>query len=137
MKIEQQYPELFAQLNDKQRRAVVQSLAAGWHEGWEPTREDVDAYADIRHELEALSGAINGDFAYRRSQSGAGHNEHRAQRCCRHNDVTQTCGFPVESAGHWPRSNYIDGRTSHPSQSLNFCMVQGVGAMVRSHHIGA
>ncbi len=25
MKIEQQYPELFAQLNDKQRRAVVQS----------------------------------------------------------------------------------------------------------------
>ena len=27
-----------------------------------PTREDVDAYADIRHELEALSGAINGDF---------------------------------------------------------------------------
>ncbi len=27
-----------------------------------PTREDVDAYADIRHELEALSGAINGEF---------------------------------------------------------------------------
>lgn len=28
-----------------------------------PTREDVDAYADIRHELESLSGAINGEFA--------------------------------------------------------------------------
>lgn len=27
-----------------------------------PTREDVDAYADIRHELETLSGAINGEF---------------------------------------------------------------------------
>lgn len=27
-----------------------------------PTREDIDAYADIRHELEALSGAINGEF---------------------------------------------------------------------------
>ncbi len=27
-----------------------------------PTREEVDAYADIRHELEALSGAINGEF---------------------------------------------------------------------------
>jgi trehalose 6-phosphate synthase len=27
-----------------------------------PTREDVDAYADIRHELEQLSGAINGTF---------------------------------------------------------------------------
>jgi trehalose 6-phosphate synthase len=28
-----------------------------------PTREDVDAYADIREELERLSGAINGRFA--------------------------------------------------------------------------
>jgi len=27
-----------------------------------PTREDVDAYADIRHELEGMSGAINGEF---------------------------------------------------------------------------
>lgn len=27
-----------------------------------PTREDVQAYADIRHELEALSGEINGQF---------------------------------------------------------------------------
>ena len=28
-----------------------------------PTREDVDAYADIREELERLSGAINGAYA--------------------------------------------------------------------------
>lgn len=28
-----------------------------------PTREDVEAYADIRQELEMLSGAINGEFA--------------------------------------------------------------------------
>ncbi|MFV0298765.1 MAG: trehalose-6-phosphate synthase [Hyphomicrobiaceae bacterium] len=28
-----------------------------------PTREDVEAYADIREELERLSGAINGEFA--------------------------------------------------------------------------
>jgi len=27
-----------------------------------PTREDVDAYVDIRRELEQLSGAINGEF---------------------------------------------------------------------------
>lgn len=27
-----------------------------------PTREEVKAYADIRHELEALSGEINGEF---------------------------------------------------------------------------
>ena len=34
-------PELFDQLDADQRRAVVRSLAAGWHEGWEPNREDV------------------------------------------------------------------------------------------------
>jgi trehalose 6-phosphate synthase len=28
-----------------------------------PTREDVDAYSDIREELESLSGAVNGRFA--------------------------------------------------------------------------
>ena len=28
-----------------------------------PTREDVEAYADIREELERLSGAVNGEFA--------------------------------------------------------------------------
>ena len=28
-----------------------------------PTRENVEAYSDIREELEKLSGAINGEFA--------------------------------------------------------------------------
>ncbi len=46
MKIEQRCPELLAQLDDKQRRAVVESLAAGRHEGWGPTREDVENLAD-------------------------------------------------------------------------------------------
>ncbi|WP_295790674.1 hypothetical protein [uncultured Microbacterium sp.] len=65
MKIEQQYPELFAQLNDKQRRAVVQSLAAGWHEGWEPTREDVENLTDYAR------GAIDADECDRRSDAAA------------------------------------------------------------------
>lgn len=44
--IEGRWPELFEQLDDVQRRAVVQSLAAAWHEGWEPNREDVENLTD-------------------------------------------------------------------------------------------
>lgn len=44
--IEQRWPELFAQLDETQRRAVVQSLAAAWHEGWTPNREDVENLTD-------------------------------------------------------------------------------------------
>ncbi|WP_350279870.1 hypothetical protein [Kribbella sp. HUAS MG21] len=40
--VEQRWPELFAALDDAQRRAVLQSLANAWHEGWEPNREDVE-----------------------------------------------------------------------------------------------
>lgn len=44
--VEERWPELFAQLDDTQRRAVVQSLASAWHEGWEPNREDVENLTD-------------------------------------------------------------------------------------------
>jgi len=44
--VEDRWPELFEQLDEKQRRAVVQSLASAWHEGWEPTREDVENLTD-------------------------------------------------------------------------------------------
>lgn len=44
--IEQRWPELFAELDETQRRAVVQSLAAAWHEGWIPNREDVENLTD-------------------------------------------------------------------------------------------
>ncbi|RRD59674.1 antitoxin VbhA family protein [Leucobacter sp. OH1287] len=44
--IEERWPELFEQLDDTQRRAVVHSLAAAWHEGWEPNREDVENLTD-------------------------------------------------------------------------------------------
>lgn len=39
--VEERWPELFVQLEETQRRAVVQALAIAWHEGWEPNREDV------------------------------------------------------------------------------------------------
>ncbi|WP_205570148.1 MULTISPECIES: hypothetical protein [Actinomyces] len=35
--VEERWPELFEQLDATQRRAVVQSLAADWHEGWGTT----------------------------------------------------------------------------------------------------
>ncbi|RAX21753.1 MULTISPECIES: antitoxin VbhA family protein [Actinomyces] len=44
--IEERWPELFTQLDEAQRHAVRQSLAAGWHEGFEPTREDVENLTD-------------------------------------------------------------------------------------------
>ena len=44
--IEDRWPELFVQLDETQRRAVVQSLASAWHEGWTPNREDVENLTD-------------------------------------------------------------------------------------------
>ena len=44
--IEERWPELFAQLDGNQRNAVRQSLAAAWHEGWVPNREDVENLTD-------------------------------------------------------------------------------------------
>lgn len=44
--VEQRWPELFAPLDRQQRWAVSQSVAIGWHEGWEPNREDVANLVD-------------------------------------------------------------------------------------------
>jgi len=63
--IEQQWPELFAQLDAKQRRAVVQSLASAWHEGWEPNREDVENLTD------RARGAIDREEYMRRVRQAA------------------------------------------------------------------
>ena len=63
--IEQEWPELFAQLDAKQRRAVVQSLASAWHEGWEPNREDVENLTD------RARGAIDREEYMRRVRQAA------------------------------------------------------------------
>lgn len=44
--VEEQWPELFTQLDEAQRDSVRQALAAGWHEGFAPTREDVENVTD-------------------------------------------------------------------------------------------
>lgn len=44
--VEERWPELFEALDATARDAVRQSLAAAWHEGFEPTREDVENLTD-------------------------------------------------------------------------------------------
>lgn len=63
--IEDRWPELFAQLDATQRNAVRQSLAAAWHEGFEPTREDVENLTD------RARGAIDAAEYRRRAHEAA------------------------------------------------------------------
>lgn len=63
--IEARWPELFSQLNEEQRRAVVQSLASSWHEGWVPNREDVENLTD------RARGAIDREEFSRRVRQAA------------------------------------------------------------------
>jgi len=51
----QAFRELLAHYPENRRSATLIQIAS-------PTRESVDAYADIRRELESLCGAINGDY---------------------------------------------------------------------------
>ncbi len=63
--IEERWPELFVQLDETQRHAVVQSLASAWHEGWVPNREDV---ADL---IDEARGVISFEEYQRRSEAKA------------------------------------------------------------------
>ncbi|MBO0237055.1 trehalose-6-phosphate synthase, partial [Vibrio parahaemolyticus] len=49
------FQELLASYPESRRSATLIQIAS-------PTREDVDAYMDIRRELEHLCGQINGDY---------------------------------------------------------------------------
>jgi hypothetical protein len=51
--IEARWPELFKSLDTRTRRAVVRSLAAGWHEGWKIN------YADVHDLVEFAQGSID------------------------------------------------------------------------------
>lgn len=63
--MEHRWPELFKQLDEEQRRAVLQSLAAAWHEGWVPNRDDVKDLVD-----DAL-GLIDEDEYFQRARDAA------------------------------------------------------------------
>jgi len=63
--IEGRWPELFAELDERERFAVAQSFAAAWHEGWVPNREDVENLTD------RIRGAIDGAEYMRRVEGAA------------------------------------------------------------------
>lgn len=63
--VEEHWPELFEQLGPNERRAVVQSLASAWHEGWVPNREDVENLTD------KARGAIDREEYMRRVREAA------------------------------------------------------------------
>ena len=71
--IEDRWPELFVQLDETQRRAVVQSLASAWHEGWTPNREDVENLTDrARGAIDAAEYRRRAHAAARRHAAVAG-----------------------------------------------------------------
>lgn len=63
--IEERWPELFADLDDGKRHAIVQALASAWHEGWVPNREDVENLTD------EARGAIDEAEYLRRARESA------------------------------------------------------------------
>ncbi|CAM5538240.1 hypothetical protein LSHI6S_00137 [Leifsonia shinshuensis] len=63
--VEERWPELFAQLDEAKRRSVLNTLAADWHEGWKPNREDVENLTDF------VRGAIDRDEFMRRTSGAA------------------------------------------------------------------
>ncbi|MGV8883570.1 MAG: hypothetical protein ACOH19_15600 [Rhodoglobus sp.] len=69
--IEARWPELFVKLDEHQRRAVIDTLASSWHEGWVPNREHVENLTEFTR------GAIDGDEYGRRLRSAA---ERRSRR---------------------------------------------------------
>jgi uncharacterized protein RhaS with RHS repeats len=71
--IEERWPELFVQLDEMQRSSARQSLAAGWHEGFTPTREDVENLTDLaRGAIDFDEHARRADQAVDRYRAGLG-----------------------------------------------------------------
>lgn len=68
----ERWPELFAQLDEAKRRSVLNTLAADWHEGWTPNREDVENLTDYAR------GAIDAAEYDRRSDEAAERRRHVA-----------------------------------------------------------
>jgi len=57
------WPELFEGLTKVQRRAVLNTLASSYHEGWEPNREYVENLTDYAR------GAISKEEYLRRADA--------------------------------------------------------------------
>ena len=99
--VEACWPELFAQLDAAQRRAVVQSLAADWHEGWVPNREDVENLTD------EARGAIDREEYMRRVREAA--ERHRKVGAAASPEDALRCGR-TDLFGHRSLPECVDSR---------------------------
>lgn len=63
--VEERWPELFEQLTEDERFAIVNTLASSWHEGWVPNREHVENLTDYAR------GVIDKAEYERRSRAAA------------------------------------------------------------------
>lgn len=61
--VDERWPELFTQLTERDRNAVIQTLASSWHEGWKPNREVVECLTDY------VRGAIDQEEYLRRTDA--------------------------------------------------------------------
>ncbi len=61
--VEKRWPELFAEMNEDDRRAVLQGMAVALEGGWVPSREEVENLTD------EARGAIGEDEALRRADA--------------------------------------------------------------------
>ncbi|MFZ4843573.1 hypothetical protein [Mycetocola saprophilus] len=64
--IQARWPELFASLDAVTTTHIINTLASGWHEGWEPNREDVKNLTDYaRGTIDKAEYARRADAAAR------------------------------------------------------------------------
>jgi hypothetical protein len=90
--IEKRWPELFERLSALDHQAVVQTLANGWHEGWEPGRRRPGRPDARRHRPRRVPASQQGCDRARprllaamgkRLKASGGAPETAVARCCR------------------------------------------------------
>ncbi|MEZ2373390.1 hypothetical protein [Arthrobacter sp. RCC_34] len=64
------WPEIFAELDHDTAAAVETALVDGWHEGWTPTREEVQDLADEARGLITPAEYLTRAAARARAASG-------------------------------------------------------------------
>ena len=52
------YPDLFEQLNNKQKRGITQTLASAWLDGYEHSREEIARLIDLEYRKQILEHAL-------------------------------------------------------------------------------
>lgn len=94
--VEQRWPELFEPLTVEQRRAVLNSFASSWHEGWIPTRSDVENLTNF------VRGVVD-DAEYDRRAA------ERSRRLLEAIHSVEMAGLRVTADTYADADDYVDG----------------------------